>query len=150
MSVNTNNMNSDSINLLKECNAGCKSATNSMEQVLEYVKDPQLKNVIDEYNEKHIKLGDQCHQLLNKYGSSEKDPQTMAKVMSFVTTEFKMMADNTTQKAAEIMMDGCNMGIKNVSGYINKYSHANHESKHLADRLVKTEQNFIEDLREFL
>ena len=35
-------MNLDTINLLKECNAGCKSATNSMEQVLPYVKDEKL------------------------------------------------------------------------------------------------------------
>lgn len=143
-------MNSDTINLLKECNAGCKSATNSMDQVLGYVEDTKLKDIINNYNQKHINLGDECHNLLNKYGSNEKDPQTMAKAMSFISTEIKMMTDNKTKKAAEIMMDGCNMGIKNVSGYINKYSHANTQSKELADRLVKTEQNFIEDLRAFL
>lgn len=143
-------MNSDTINLLKECNAGCKSATNSMEQVLGYVEDSKLKNVINEYNEKHIKLGDECHNILNKYGSKEKDPQPMAKAMSFISTEVKMMTENKTKKAAEIMMDGCNMGIKSVSGYINQYSHADNESMHIADRLVKLEQSFIEDLRAFL
>lgn len=143
-------MNSDTINLLKECNAGCKSATNSMEQVLGYVKDPKLKDVISGYNKQHVEIGDKCHSLLNKYGSSEKDPQPMAKAMSFISTEVKMMSDNSSQKAAEIMMDGCNMGIKNVSGYINKYSSANDESKRMANSIVKLEQNFIEDLRSFL
>ncbi|MEE0059302.1 MAG: hypothetical protein UE295_00585 [Acutalibacteraceae bacterium] len=143
-------MNSDTINLLKECNAGCKSATNSMEQVLGYVNNDKLKNVINDYNDKHIKIGDECHSLLNRYGSDEKDPQTMAKAMSFISTEVKMMTDNKNQKAAEIMMDGCNMGIKNVSGYINKYTHANTDSVDLANRIVKLEQSFIEDLRAFL
>lgn len=143
-------MNSDTINLLKECNAGCKSATNSMEQVLGYVEDSKLKNIINDYNQKHIKLGDECHSLLNKYGSDEKDPQTMAKAMSFISTEIKMMTDNKTKKAAEIMMDGCNMGIKSVSGYMNQYSHANPESVTMANRIVKLEQSFIEDLRSFL
>ena len=143
-------MNSDTINLLKECNAGCKSATNSMEQVLGYVEDNKLKDIINDYNQRHIKLGDECHILLNKYGSDEKDPQTMAKAMSFISTEIKMMTDDKTKKAAEIMMDGCNMGIKSVSGYINQYSHANPESVTMANKIVKLEQSFMEDLRSFL
>lgn len=143
-------MNSDTINLLKECNAGCKNATSSMEQVLEYVQDEKLKNIITDYNQQHIKIGDECHSLLEEYGSNEKDPQPMAKAMSFISTEVKMMSNNTSQKAAEIMMDGCNMGIKSASGYINKYTNADSKSKHLANSLVKIEQNFIEDLRSFL
>lgn len=143
-------MNSDTINLLKECNAGCKNATNSMEQVIGYVEDEKLKDIISDYNKKHIKIGDECHNLLNKYGSGEKDPQPMAKAMGFISTEIKMMSENKTKKAAEIMMDGCNMGIKSVSGYINKYSHADAESIKMANRIVKLEQSFVEDLRGFL
>lgn len=143
-------MNSDTINLLKECNAGCKSATNSMEQVMGLVKDESLKSLISQYNDRHISIGDECHNLLNRYGSDEKDPQAMAKVMSYVSTEVKMMNDHSPQKAASIMMDGCNMGIKNVSGYINKYTDANSESKKMAEDIVKLEQDFIQDLRGFL
>lgn len=143
-------MNSDTVNLLQECNAGCKTATNSMEQVLGYVQDSKLKNVIDEYNKKHVKIGDECHSLLDKYGSNEKDPQAMTRAMSFITTEIKMMSGKTTQKAAEIMMDGCNMGIKHVSAYMNKYSNANKESVQVANKIVKVEQDFIEELRDFL
>ncbi len=143
-------MNNDSINLLKECDAGCKNATNSMEQVLGFMQDSKLKDVINDYNKQHIEIGNQCHNLLNKYGSNEKDPQPMARAMTFITTEVKMMSGNTTQKAAEIMMDGCSMGIKTVSGYINKYSGANSESVRMANKIVKLEQDFIEDLRGFL
>lgn len=121
-----------------------------MEQVLGYVENEKLKNVINDYNQQHIKIGDECHNLLNKYGSNEKDPQPMAKAMSFISTEVKMMTENKTKKAAEIMMDGCNMGIKSVSSYINQYSHADNESVNMANRIVKLEQSFIEDLREFL
>ena len=60
--------------LLRECNAGCKSATNSMEQVLRYLDNEDLKNLIDEYNDKHIKLGDECHQMLNELDEEGKDP----------------------------------------------------------------------------
>ena len=49
-------MSKDTLELLKECNAGCKSATNSMEQVQAYVKDSQLRKIIEQYNKEHILL----------------------------------------------------------------------------------------------
>lgn len=143
-------MNEDSINLLKECNSGCKSATNSMEQVLPFTKDHALKSVINEYNEKHIKIGDQCHQMLNESHKEEKDPPVMAKAFSWISTEVKLMINDDTHKIAELMIDGCNMGIKSVSEYINKYKNASRECMDLAKNLVTIEQEFMNDLLKYL
>ncbi len=143
-------MNEDTINLLKECNAGCKSGTNSMEQVLPYIENENLKSIIDEYNDKHIKIGDECHQMLNEYHEEEKDPQVSAKAFSWISTEMKLMMNNDTHKIADIMIDGCNMGIKSVSEYINKYKTASKGSMGLANKLVKTEQEFMNELLGYL
>lgn len=139
-------MNEDSINLLKECNSGCKSATNSMEQVLPYITNEQLKSIIIGYNDKHIKIGDECHQMLSEYHEEEKDPPVMAKAFSWISTEMKLMMNDNTHKIADLMIDGCNMGIKSVSEYINKYNAASKESMDLAKNLVKIEQEFMNDL----
>lgn len=143
-------MNEDTINLLKECNSGCKSATNSMEQVNPYIKNEKLKSIIDKYNDKHIKIGDECHQLLNENHEEEKDPHVMAKAFSWIGTEMKLMMNDDTHKIADLMIDGCNMGIKSVSEYINKYKTASKESMDLAKKLVKIEQEFMNDLLVYL
>lgn len=143
-------MNEDTINLLKECNAGCKSGTNSMEQVMPFIENKKLKSVIDEYNDRHIKLGDECHQLLNEYHEDEKDPKVSAKAFSWISTEMKLMMNNNTHTIADIMIDGCNMGIKSVSEYINKYNTASADSMDLAKKLVRTEQEFMNDLLGYL
>lgn len=143
-------MNEDTIKLLKECNAGCKSATNSMEQVQPYISDEALKNLIDEYNDKHIKLGDECHKMLNELDQEEKDPSPMAKAFSWFSTEIKLMMNDNSHKIADLMVDGCNMGIKSVSEYINKYKTASNESMDLAKRLVKIEQEFMDKLLIYL
>lgn len=143
-------MNEDTIYLLRECNAGCKSATNSMEQVKTYISNEKLLSIINEYNDKHIKLGDECHQMLNEYNEEEKDPQVTAKAFSWISTEMKLMMNNDTHKIADIMIDGCNMGIKSVSKYINKYEAASNESINLAKRLVKMEQEFMNVMLEYL
>ena len=143
-------MNDDTINLLKECNAGCKSATNSMEQVQQYINNENLKTLINEYNDKHIKLGDECHQMLNEIDEEEKDPNPMAKAFSWISTELKLMMNDNSHNIADLMIDGCNMGIKSVSEYINKYKTASSESMDLAKRLVKIEQEFMNKLLMYL
>lgn len=149
-------MNKDTVYLLRECNAGCKSATNSMEQVQPFISNEKLKSVINEYNDKHIKIGDECHQLLNEGNGGnegnegEKDPPVMAKAYSWISTEMKLMINDETNKIADIMIDGCNMGIKSVSKYLNKYKTASEKSVNLAKTLVKTEQEFMNALLEYL
>ena len=62
----------------------------------------------------------------------------------------KLMMNHDTHEITDIMIDGCNMGIKSVSEYINKYKTASIESVDLAKRLVKTEQEFMNELLEYL
>lgn len=143
-------MNEDTISLLKEVNSGCKSATDSMEQVMQYVVDDNLRILISKYNEPHISIGDECHELLNQDDKDEKDPNIMAKAFSWFSTEVKLMINDDSHKIAQLMMDGCNMGIQSLSEYINKYMNASKESLALAKKLVKIEQDFMNDLKEFL
>ena len=143
-------MNDDTIKLLKECNAGCKSATNSMEQVQSYLNDDSLKSLIDEYNDKHIKIGDECHQMLNEVHEEEKDPNPMAKAFSWISTEIKLMMNDNSHKIAELMIDGCNMGIKSISEYMNKYKAASQDSLGLAKKLIQVEQEFMNKLLVYL
>ena len=143
-------MSKDTLELLKECNAGCKSATNSMEQVQAYVKDSQLRKIIEQYNKEHILIGDECHKILDKAGETEKDPSPMAKTFSWISTEIKMMINDDEKKIADIMVDGCNMGIKALSRYLNEYKEADKESRNLTKKLIRLEQDFMNDLLRYL
>lgn len=143
-------MNEDTVKLLKECNAGCKSATNSMEQVQPFISNEKFKAIIDNYNNKHIQIGDECHQLLNQTGEDEKDPKASAKIFSWISTELKLMVNDDTKKIADIMVDGCNMGIKSLSKYLNQYTSASSESIDLVKRLITLEKDFMNDLLGFL
>ena len=143
-------MSKDTLELLKECNAGCKSATNSMEQVQAYVKDRELKKIIEQYNKEHMQIGDECHKILDKAGETEKDPSPMAKTFSWISTEIKMMINDDEKKIADIMVDGCNMGMKALSRYLNEYKEADKESRNLTRKLIRLEQDFMNDLLVYL
>ncbi len=143
-------MNEDTINLLKECNSGCKSATSSMEQVLSYVKNEKLSALIKKYDEKHIKAGDECHELLNRMNEDEKDPSKVAMFFAEIGTDMKLMLESSAHKAADMLIDGCTMGIKSLSKYLNKYCNADEKAISLTKKLIKIEQDFMEELLQFL
>lgn len=143
-------MNNDSIELLKECNSGCKNATNSMEQILPYVKEDRLKRIIEDYNSKHIKLGDECHKLLNDEGEDEKDPNGFTQAMASIGTEFKLLVNDGSEKIAELMVDGCNMGIKSISKCVNKFKAAENKVKDISFEIISIEQDFMNELLAFL
>lgn len=142
--------NGDTIALLKECNAGSKMATSSIEQISEYITTPELKEILHKYNADHIKLGDECHTLLNEAGADEKDPHPMAKAMSWMSSEVKLTLGGDEKKAAGILMDGCSMGIKSLSEYLNKYSDADEESKSICEKLRKLEEDMLEQLEAYV
>lgn len=143
-------LNGDTVALLKECNAGTKMATSSIEQISEYVTTPELKEMLHKYNADHIKLGEKCHELLNEAGKEEKDPHPMAKAMSWLTSEMKLSMGGDEKKAAGILMDGCAMGIKSLSEYLNQYSGASDTAKRICEKLRGLEEDMHEKLEAYV
>ena len=143
--------NRDSIKLLKECDAGSKMAVTSLEDVLDKVENENLKKLLHETKEHHEQLGNEIHSLLMEYGSEEKDPNPMAKGMSKMKTNFMMgMKDDSDETAADLITDGCNMGIKSLYKYLNQYPAADKKVKDLCNRLISIEDQLRKELRSYL
>lgn len=143
-------MNKDTILLLKECDAGCKMATNSMEQIRGFELKSELKDLIDRYNKAHQKLGEKCTKRLEEAGEEKKDPSMPARAMSYLSTEIKLMLKEDAQQAAKILTDGCNMGIQTLVKKMNEYEDADEQSKNLTKKIIALEEEFMQDLRKFL
>ena len=141
----------DTIKLLKECDAGSKMAVTSLDDVLEKVENENLKKLLVETKGHHEKLGNEIHSLLVKYGSEEKEPNAMAKGMSKMKTNFMMnMKEDCDETAADLITDGCNMGIKSLYKYMNQYPAANEKTKDLCKRLIAIEDQLRIELRAYL
>lgn len=140
----------DTVSLLKECNAGTKTAINSMEDVLGHVQNQKLRQTLIQSIATHQRLGDRAHEMLAQYNDSEEDPSVMARAMSWAKINMKLVMDDTDRTVANLMTDGCNMGIKSLCGYKNQYSQANQESVQLTDELIQEEEKLMEDLKAWL
>lgn len=140
----------DTIKLLRECNSGLKMAVGSIDELLPSIQSEEFKQLLQKSKNVHEKLGNETHELLNKYHDDDKEPSPMAKAMSWITINMKMMADDTDEKAADIMTDGCNMGVKSLCKYLNKYKAADEQSKNITKRLIAEEEKLAVDIRPYL
>lgn len=143
-------VNDDTIKLLRECNSGIKMGVSSIDEVLSEVKDDKLKDLLIKCKDKHSKLGDETKIILNKYHDEGKEPNPMAKAMSWIKTNFKISNSHTDSTIADLMVDGCNMGIKSLYKYLNEYDTAEEKVKDIAKKLINIEEKLITDLRGYL
>jgi hypothetical protein len=148
--VKRDGISQDTVELLKECDAGCKMAIDSMEQISKYVSDDKLKTIIQKYNGAHIKMEEEIHKLLNSIGEEDKEPNPIAKASSWIQSEVKMMMNCDSKQAAHLLTDGCNMGVKSLCKYKNQYAAADDKSVQLCERLCDLETNMTKELRDFL
>ena len=143
-------MISDTTYLLKECNAGCRMATNSLEQVIPHVEDQKLCDLLHKYDLKHREIKEGCDVLLGKIGEEKNEPHPLARAFAWMGTEMKLSFRDDGSAVAGMMMDGCSMGIKSLSRYLNQYSEASQESRDLARKLIRMEEDFLVELGHYI
>ncbi len=140
----------DTIKLLRECDAGIKMGVSSIEEVLEYVKSDDLKKYLSNCKNEHDKLNTEVQELLDKFGDEGKDPNPIAKGMSWMKTNIKLSMHESDHTIADLITDGCNMGVKSLNRYLNQYKAADEVSKDITKRLINLEEKLAIDLRDFL
>ncbi len=143
-------MNLDTVELLKECNAGIKMGVSAIDDVVDDVRDDKLKKILIDSKKRHQELGSETHKLLNEFDEPGKEPNIMAKGMSHLKTEFMMSMERDDKTVADLITDGCNMGVKSLNRYLNKYESADEKSKDIAKKLINLEQELALDVRSYL
>lgn len=140
----------DTIKLLRECDAGIKMGAASIDDVLDRVHSVALKQYLTKCKKEHEKLKNEVQTLLEKYHDDGKKPNPAAKGMSWFKINMKMGMNDSDQTIADLMTDGCNMGVKTLNQYLNKYVAADEVSKDVAKRLINLEEQLAVDIRKFL
>lgn len=140
----------DTVRLLRECDAGVKMGIDSIEDVVDNVKSDEFKSLLNECKREHKVLEKEIVSMLDGYGDDGKAPNPIAKGMSHVMTEMKLMMKGSDATVADLMTDGCNMGVKSLNKYLNEYKAADERSKDVAKRLINLEEKLAVDIRGFL
>lgn len=140
----------DTVRLLRECDAGVKMGVASIDDVLPEVKSHELEKILTDCKKEHEKLDREIRTELDRFHDSGKSPEPVAKGMSWMKTNMKLMFHESDKTIADLMTDGCNMGVKTLNKYLNEYKAADEMSKDIAKRLINLEEKLVIDIRKFL
>lgn len=140
----------DTEKLLRECDAGTKMAVSSIDEVLGAVRNTQLRTLLDDSRIAHTQLGNEIHSLLGQSGTDTKNPNPISKGMSWLKTNVRLGMDTSDATVADLMTDGCNMGVKSLYKYLNEYEGADGASKGICNRLATIEEQLAVNLRAYL
>lgn len=140
----------DSIRLLRETNSGIQMGVSTIEEIIEDIQNKELRTVMSHAKSEHDKLGGEAHEMLLQYGCDTKEPHPMAKAMSTMMTNFKMAVERDDKAAAELITDGCNMGVKKLHQYLNEYKNADASVVSLTKKVIRSEEQLCRDVKGYL
>lgn len=140
----------DTVKLLRECDAGVKMGIQSIEDVQEQVEDNGFYERLRQCKLAHDHLHDEIQQQLTDCGEAGKEPPAMATAMSKMKTGLMMTMHPDDKTIADVMTDGCNMGVKSLNRYLNQYEGANEQAKDIARRLIHLESQLATEIRPYL
>ena len=140
----------DTIRLLRECDAGMKMGVSAIDEVMDYASSEDLKKRLVQCRAKHEQLKREIRSLLDRYEDEGKEPNPVAKSMSWMKTGVKLAVNQSDATIADLITDGCNMGVKSLNRYLNQFKAASEEAKDITKRLIKQEEELCADMRGYL
>ena len=140
----------DTVRLLRECDAGVQMGINSINDVLPYVHSKDMKTSLNRCKADHNKLDLEIQGQLQRFHDNGKAPNPLLSGMSWMKTNVKLTLNESDATIADLMTDGCNMGVKSLNRYLNQYKAADEVSKDITKRLIQQEQQLAQNMQGYL
>ena len=140
----------DTIRLLRECDAGVRMGIASLDDVRKRVREDDLDARLAASRREHEQLGEKIRAALRRFGDEGKAPAAVARGMAWLKDSAELAAEPSRETAADLITDGCNMGVKSLSRYLNQYAAADEDSKAIARQLIALEDALAKQMRDFL
>ena len=140
----------DTVKLLRECDAGVKMGLSAIDEVSPKSKSESMRKQLVEFRAEHDNLLADVQNELGAYHDSGKNPSPVAKGMSWMKTNVKLAVNTSDKTIAELMNDGCDMGIDSLERYLLEFPDADEKSKALTRRLIDLERRMKSAMNNYL
>ena len=118
--------------------------------VMKYADEPKLRASLTAQMEEYRKLQDSAAQMLRQRQREPEGIGTMAKMGSEMMSAMKTMTDHSATKIAEMMIQGSTMGVTKSIRTIRDCELKDERVRDLADKLLRTQQANIEEMKKYL
>lgn len=105
-----------------------------------------LESQLNEYKEIHCA----AQKALNENGHEEKGISSFDKIKTYFMINMQTLNDKTPSHISEMLIIGSNMGIIDAIKNLKKYKDAEPKIVQLMERLLKFEEDNVQQLKQFL
>ncbi|HOA33958.1 MAG: hypothetical protein GXY95_04170 [Clostridiales bacterium] len=123
---------------------------NTLSQLMDIAEDEEFRKHLQQQYEEYKDIHEKAKQALNENGYDEKGISALDKIKTYIMVNIQTLTDKSSSHIAEMLMVGSNMGIINAIKNLKKYSDAEQSIKSLMERLLKLEENNVQQLKNFL
>lgn len=140
----------NTIKLLRECDVGIKMGIIAIDEVISHIKNEEFHDKLFSYKQEYNGLQSEIQSLLDKFRDEGKNPDFIAKSMSWMKTNIKLGINESDANVADLMTDGCNMGIKTMYKILNKFQDADCDAISISKRLIALGERQVTEMRKYL
>lgn len=140
----------DDTQMLSDIRKNVQMGCQGIDEVLEYVTNEDFRAALRTQREEYSEIFHEADEMLRTIGAEPEDIPMMSKISSKTMTMMKTMADSSTEHLAEMMYQGSAMGVTKAIHNSREYSGKNTKINDLSDKIVKTEERNMEEMKKFL
>ena len=122
----------------------------TIKQLLGIAEDVDFKKHLESQYKEYEEINSAAKKALNEHGNDEKGISKLEQIKTYLMINMQTMVDKTASHIAEMLIIGSNMGIIDAVKNLKKYKNAEHEILNLMEKLLKSEENNIQQLKKFL
>jgi hypothetical protein len=130
----------------KTARMGCEG----IDEILPMSGSEKFRKALETQKDEYKKICEEADRMLVLKKAEPEDLTAMAKMGSKTMTMMKTMKDNSDEHLAEMMYQGSAMGVTKIIRNLREFSGNDSDVRVLAERLLKTEENNMEQMKKFL
>lgn len=124
--------------------------TKTIGQILDIAEEKEFKEILSSQYKEYEAIEKEAEKLLREKSKEEKDISLYQKVSAYIMINAKTLTDKSASHIAEMMMQGSTMGVIDIIRNNRKYQGADKEIADLGQRLLKFEENNINECKKFI
>jgi hypothetical protein len=129
-----------------------KMGADAIINLLPHVKDDPLRSLMTQQLDGYEKYAARAARVLEAQGEKPREENILTRVTARVGMAFSTLIDSTTGHLAELMIEGSNMGITEMTKLLNANGarESAEQPARLAKEIIAFEQHNIEMMKHFL
>lgn len=143
-------METINIKLLDRIYQNAKTGSQSIEELLEKIKDDDFKSIVVSQQSQYDIVAKECEMIAKSKNTEPKDNNFFTKMKQSTMVGLSTLTDKSVRHMAELMMQGTAMGIVDIIEALCDYHCADEEILKMGKNLQTMQEKYFDELKKYL